>query len=257
MARRPRIDFSGYHHVINRGVDKGDVVRADSDKDLFLQILCKSLKKYHALLHSYCLMDNHYHLLIETTAENLSLLMRNINANYAIYFNKKYKRTGHLWQGRYKYRYITHEPYLYELLRYIEHNPIRAKIATRLDEYTYSSYRQFTGLEPAIACLKNSLLFQWYETAQDVAAFFDMGEGGAMEMIEKEIRKADGAEIDVLYERRQEKKPLEEYFKKVNTIKERNSQIMEAHDNGWSQHKIAKEVKLSQGMVNRIVNGNR
>jgi REP element-mobilizing transposase RayT len=76
--------------------------KCDEDKDKYLEILCKACRTYKVNVHDYCLMDNHYHLLIETTSENLSLFMRQINSNYAIYFNKKYKRTGHLWQGRYK-----------------------------------------------------------------------------------------------------------------------------------------------------------
>jgi len=92
------------------------------DKDKFLEILCKSGINYKVNVHDYCLMDNHYHLLVQTTSSNLSLFMRQINSNYAIYFNKKYKRSGHLWQGRYKSYYIIEERYLYTLFKYIEHN---------------------------------------------------------------------------------------------------------------------------------------
>ena len=102
MARRPRLDFAGFHHIVNRGVARGNIYNSDDDKKKFLEMLCKACTIYKVNVHDYCLMDNHYHLLVETTSENLSLFMRQINGNYAIYFNKKYKRTGHLWQGRYK-----------------------------------------------------------------------------------------------------------------------------------------------------------
>ena len=256
MARRPRIDLAGYHHIVNRGVNRGIVFESKQDKEAFLKILCKSLKKHDAILHSYCLMDNHYHLLLETTSENLSLLMRNINANYAIYFNKKYNRSGHLWQGRYKSWYITNEAYLYELLRYIEHNPLRAKITNSLQEYQYTSYRQFAQLQETIPCLKNSLLFQWFQTTQEIIDFFDMGEGERLEQIDREVEKADNEALAALYKQKDEKQPLDSYFKKDSLLKERNEQIKEAHRDGWSQHKIAKEIGLSQGMINRIVNGN-
>ena len=256
MPRRPRIDFAGYHHIINRGVNKGVVFTSKQDKETFLKILCKSLKKHDAILHSYCLMDNHYHLLLETTSENLSLLMRTINANYAIFFNKKYNRSGHLWQGRYKSWYITNDAYLYELLRYIEHNPLRAKITNALHEYQYGSYRQFVQLQETIPCLKNSLIFQWFQTTQEIIDFFDMGEGERLEHIDREVEKADNEALDVLYKQKDEKQPLDSYFIKDSILKERNKQICEAHRDGWSQHKIAKQVGLSQGMINRIVDGN-
>lgn len=76
MARRSRIDFAGFHHVINRGVAKGNIYKNAEDKNKFLQILCKACSIYKVNVHDYGLMDNHYHLLIETTQENLSLFMR-------------------------------------------------------------------------------------------------------------------------------------------------------------------------------------
>jgi len=255
-ARRPRIDLAGYHHIINRGMNRADVFNDSEDKEMFLKILCKSLKSHNAILHSYCLMDNHYHLLIETNQNNLSMLMRSINANYAIYFNKLKKRTGHLWQGRFKSRYISSEIYLHELLRYIEHNPLRAKITESLHEYPYTSYRQFVGLQKSIPCLKNSLIFQWFETTQEVAEFFDAGEGEKLEQLGKEIQKEED-DIDETHKKAiEEKKPLKEYFNAIVNLDERNKMIKKAYREGWSQHKIAKVVGLSQGMVNRIVNDN-
>ncbi len=257
MARRPRIDLAGYHHIINRGVNRADVFNNSEDKEMFLKILCKSLKSHNAILHSYCLMDNHYHLLIETTRDNLSILMRSINANYAIYFNKLNRRTGHLWQGRFKSRYITNEIYLHELLRYIEYNPLRANIVNSLHEYPYASYRQFVGLQQVIPCLKNSLIFQWFETTQEIAEFFDVGEGDDPEQMDKEIQKENDNINETHIKTIVEKKPLKEYFDTIRNLGERNKMIKKAYSEGWSQHKIAKAIKLSQGMVNRIVNSDR
>ncbi|MFA5214415.1 transposase [Sulfuricurvum sp.] len=106
MARRPRLDMTGYHHVVNRGVARSNIFTSSSDKDKFLQILCKVCKLYDIIVHDYCLMGNHYHLLLETKQENLSLLMRQVNSYYAIYFNKKENRVGHLWQGRFRSWYV-------------------------------------------------------------------------------------------------------------------------------------------------------
>ncbi len=96
MARRPRVQNAGFHHVYNRGVKKRDIFMSDSDKDKFLELLCEVSRLYRFKIHSYCLMDNHYHLLVENTLENLSLGMRQLNSSYAKYFNKKYNRVGHL-----------------------------------------------------------------------------------------------------------------------------------------------------------------
>jgi len=88
MPTRLRVDLAGYHHVINRGVNHCDIFNSDDDKEMFLQIINKSATLHKVTLHDYCLMDNHYHLLIETQKENLSTFMRIVNANYAKYFNK-------------------------------------------------------------------------------------------------------------------------------------------------------------------------
>ena len=89
MPRRPRIDVPGYHHIVNRGVNRTNIFSDPDDKEKFLQILCKACRVYSVIVHDYCLMDNHYHILIENSQTNLSLFMRQINSNYAIYFNKK------------------------------------------------------------------------------------------------------------------------------------------------------------------------
>ena len=94
MPTRIRIDLAGYHHIINRGVDRMNVFRHDEDKEMFLQILNKASILHKIVLHDYYLMDNHYHLLIETEKENLSDCMRVVNANYALYFNKRDLTTG-------------------------------------------------------------------------------------------------------------------------------------------------------------------
>ncbi|HHH53689.1 MAG TPA: hypothetical protein ENK91_08535, partial [Bacteroidetes bacterium] len=123
MPRKPRIDLAGYHHVINRGVNRSDIFVDEYDYETFLKIVCKACRVYKVVLHDYCLMTNHFHLLIETKSENLSSFMKHINGNYAIYANKKQKRSGHFWQGRYYSRYINSDEYFYTLIRYIEQNP--------------------------------------------------------------------------------------------------------------------------------------
>ena len=102
MPRKPRIEIAGYYHIVNRGVEQRVVFKVPDDYEYFEELMCFYMKSYGITLHNYCLMSHHYHLLIETSQENLSKFMKQLNMNYAIYFNKKYKRAGHLWQGRFK-----------------------------------------------------------------------------------------------------------------------------------------------------------
>src|SRR5689334_9740825 len=103
MARPLRIEFPGaYYHVTSRGNEKKDIFKSRRDREKFLSYLQSAVERYKAVIHAYCLMTNHYHLLIETPEGNLSQIMHHINGAYTTYFNVKRKRTGHLFQGRYK-----------------------------------------------------------------------------------------------------------------------------------------------------------
>ena len=158
MPRRPRVDIAGFHHVINRGSNQANIFKEESDYKTFLKILCKAAKAYRVIVHDYCLMSNHYHLLIETSSSNLSLFMKQINSNYAIYANKKYNRSGHFWQGRFYSRYITSEEYFYTLIRYIEQNPIEAKIVSNIKDYPYTLGSVIANKNVPIPCALESKL---------------------------------------------------------------------------------------------------
>ena len=163
MPTRPRINIADYHHIMNRGVGQMDVFRHSEDKDMFLQIVNKTAMIHKIILHDYCLMDNHYHLLIEMQTDNLSLFMRFVSANYAQYFNKNTKRIGHLWQNRYKSRYVTTAPYLYTLIRYIEYNPIEAGLSKQVGEYPFTLAHAIFNGKDFPACTKESILFRDYD----------------------------------------------------------------------------------------------
>jgi len=102
MPRKPRIEIPGYYHIVNRGVEQRTVFETPEDFEYFLGLLETYTRDFGIVLHNYCLMNNHYHLLVQNTQPNLSKFMRQLGMNYAIYFNKKHRRSGHLWQGRYK-----------------------------------------------------------------------------------------------------------------------------------------------------------
>lgn len=144
MARPLRIEYeNAFYHIIKRGLEKREIYKTDKDKEWFLKYLEKSHNKYKSICHAYCLMDNHYHMIIQTPRANLTKVMHYVNASYAMYYNKKNNRAGPLYQGRYKSILIEADEYLYHLSRYIHLNPIRAKVINKLEEYKWSSYQKY------------------------------------------------------------------------------------------------------------------
>lgn len=254
MPRRPRIDMVGCYHIVNRGVEQRIVYKDDEDFDMFLELLCNGCQLYGVNLHGYVLMNNHYHLLIETTRENLSAFMKHINASYAIFFNKKYKRSGHLWQGRFKSWYVTDEAYMYTLISYIENNPLKAKMVRRLGEYKYSSYCSFIEVTKPLACLRNSFIFENFSTIQERIDFFESAE---YEHLLDEIKKASNLVVTNVKEKKPDLKVLKKMFAKVANNDERNRQILKACNEGYSQHAIAECLQISQPQINRIIKKTR
>lgn len=144
MARPLRIEYEGaLYHITARGNEKRKIYFTPTDNEKFLQYLTEAKKKYGILVHCYVLMTNHYHLIIETPEANLSKAMHYINGSYTSYINIKRKRSGHLFQGRYKAILVAKDNYLMELSRYIHLNPVRAGMTQKAEEYIYSSYKAY------------------------------------------------------------------------------------------------------------------
>ena len=147
MARQLRIQYPGaLYHVMSRGNGHQDIFFSNNDRIAFLKNLEGCIKTHNFICHAYCLMDNHYHLLIETPDANLSDVMRDINGNYTQTFNKRKGRVGHLMQDRYKAHVIEKDTYLLEVARDIVLNPIRAKIVDHPDKWRWSSYKTTGGI---------------------------------------------------------------------------------------------------------------
>lgn len=240
----------GYYHIVNRGVEQGIVYKESEDYATFLELLCSGCQLYRVQLHGYVLMSNHYHLLIETKEENLSKFMKHINASYAIYFNRKHKRSGHLWQGRFKSWYVTDERYLYTLIGYIENNPVKAKIVQKLGEYPYSSYLSFAEKAEPISCLKDSFVFKDFTSREDRIEFLGCS---VDERILEEVKKASNLVVTSIKEKKLDSKRLHTIFKKRTETQERNSKILEAYNEGFSQHAIAEYLGYTQPYINKII----
>jgi len=146
MARPLRIEFeNAFYHVMARGNERKDIFRSIGDRKHFVSLFSDVYLRYKGMVYVYTLMNNHYHILLETKEANLSRIMHHINVSYTVYYNKKYERSGHLFQGRYKALLIDKENYLLELSRYIHLNPVRAGIVEKPEDYRWSSYRYYTG----------------------------------------------------------------------------------------------------------------
>ena len=251
MPTRLRVDLAGYHHVINRGVNRSVVFNSFVDKEMFLQIINKSANIHKVVLHDYCIMDNHYHLLIETCKENISTFMRIVNANYAMYYNKKYKRSGHLWQNRYKSKYITSEEYLYTLIRYIEYNPIEANISDKVAKYPFTLASLIFNQKEHSPCCNDSILLNQFDI-KTLHEFLDtsISEDELEFLKEKEKQKVVKGNEGIVLKRLKE---FEEHFIDVQNKGDRNFAIINAYLDGYSQVDIATRLMLSTSLISKVV----
>lgn len=131
--------YGGIYHVIARGNNKEYIFKENTDKGYFLKQLKEHSEGMGYKIYGYVMMDNHYHIIIQTYSKKLQGIMHQINNKYSKYFNGKYNRIGHVFQGRYMAVLVQDERYLLSLLRYIHQNPLKAKICERIDEYRWSS----------------------------------------------------------------------------------------------------------------------
>ncbi len=146
MSRPLRIEYPGaVYHVTSRGDARRAIFYDDIDRVLFLDVLASIVSRFHWLCHAYCLMNNHYHLVVETPEGNLSRGMRQLNGVYTQRFNRRHRKPGHVFQGRYKAIVVEKESYLLELCRYVVLNPVRAKAVETPEAWTWSSYKATAG----------------------------------------------------------------------------------------------------------------
>ena len=254
MPRRPRIEIAGYYHIINRGVEQRVIFKEPDDYVYFEELMCFYMKSYGITLHNYCLMGNHYHLLIETSTDNLSKFMRQLNMNYAIYFNKKYKRVGHLWQGRFKSWFVTDDAYLYILMLYIEQNPLKANMVKEMKEYPYSSYHYFLKKEVP-ECLQEAWIVQNH--GNDSEAIEAMLNSDVDTSVLQELKKASSLIEAPNIDKKPDIKKLTKMLNNTEDIKERNKQIIKAYKQGYSQHMIARVLGISQPAIYGVIKRSR
>lgn len=165
MARPLRLELAGgVYHVTARGNARGRIVEDDADRRAFLDGLDRACSRFGWLCLAYCLMDNHFHLLLETPKPNLARGMRQLNGTYAQTFNRRHGRVGHLLQGRYGALLIERGEHLLAVVRYVVRNPIRAGLCSQPTDWRWSSYRATLGLAPPGPLALDSLLTHFGQT---------------------------------------------------------------------------------------------
>lgn len=211
-----------------------------------MELLGNMLEKFNIQLHAYCLMNNHYHLLLETTDENISEAIQYLNGTYSMYFNRKYKRTGHFWQGRYLSYYLYDDVHAWVVAKYIEQNPITAKMVGQIEVYPYQSFFQWKNRAKYFKLLENSLIFNMTLEEYERYIYEEMKEEEFLQIYATpKIVTRDG-EMRVLYKR------LETFFEEDRDIN-RNINMKKASLYGYSNVEIARFVGLSVRMVGKII----
>jgi putative transposase len=178
MARPLRIEFPGaYYHVTSRGNERARIFFADRDRHDFLSILGDTVGHLGWLCHAYCLMPNHYHLVIQTPEPNLSRGMHHLNGSFTQRLNRRHDRVGHLFQGRFKAILVEREGHLLELARYVVLNPVRAGMVSSPEAYRWSSLRATLGLAPIPGWLSVGPLLSHFGSPQRYCEFVREGVG--------------------------------------------------------------------------------
>jgi REP element-mobilizing transposase RayT len=163
MARPLRLEYEGaVYHITSRGNARQDIFLVDPDRELFLQTLADTVQRFGWICHAYCLMTNHYHLLVETPEANLSRGMRHLNGVYTQAFNRRHMRTGHVLQGRFKAIVVERESHLLELARYVVLNPVRARMVRSAKDWPWSSYRATAGLAESPSFLTTAWILEQF-----------------------------------------------------------------------------------------------
>ena len=273
MARPLRLEFSGaLYHVTSRGDRREAVYENDTDRQAFLSLLDQVCEIHNWLCHAYCLMGNHYHLLVETPDANLSKGMRQLNGVYTQQFNQRHDRVWHVFQGRYKAILVEKQAYLLEVARYIVLNPVRAQMVRSAKDWPWGSYRATAGYAVMPTCLTSDWLLSafgvtWSEAQEHYRQFVQAGKGqpspwqelrnqvylGSEAFVEKMLQHIDGdkshGEIPVS-QRRPIPKSLDEYEQAHTT---RNQAIIEAYlSGGYTLKQIGDHFGLHYSTVSGI-----
>jgi REP element-mobilizing transposase RayT len=279
MARPLRLEFAGaLYHVTSRGDRREPIYDDDKDRVAFLTILGRVVSDCNWVCYAWCLMTNHYHLVVETPDGNLAKGMRQFNGVYTQYSNRRHGRVGHLFQGRYKAILVDEEAYLLEVARYVVLNPVRAGMVRAPGEWPWSSYRAMAGGEPAPDWLEVDALLARFGTGRTraqrrYAEFVAEGAGapslwqglrgqiylGDERFVRRMQTRLDAkAGEDINVPKAQRRAPAPALPSIAARHKDRNQAVLAAHDTGqYSYQQIAEHFGIHFTSVGRIVRAGR
>jgi REP element-mobilizing transposase RayT len=274
MARPLRIEYPGaLYHVTSRGDRQEAIFEDDQDRTAFLNVLGEVISRFRWRCHAYCLMGNHYHLMIETPEGNLTKGMRQLNGVFTQWSNRRHKRSGHVFQGRYKAILVDRDSYFLELARYIVLNPVRAAMVKHPNQWKWSSYGATSGSATAPAWLTTEDLLAEFAKRRAAARrkyreFVTEGMGeesiwkdlqgqiylGDDKFVEQMRSKLDEREEDVNIPRIQQRGPAPKLSALRRQYKNRDDGIRAAYQTGaYSYQQIGKEFGVHFTTVGRIV----
>jgi putative transposase len=273
MSRSLRIlEAGGLYHVHARGNEKMPIYRDDVDRRRFMTILDIATERYRVECHAYCLMTNHYHLVLRTLDPNLSAAMQYLNGVYAQSWNKRHARVGHVFQGRFKGQLMQRDGYFLEACRYVVLNPVRAGLVKNPEDWMWSSYASTAGLVPRLKLLTTALILgpqpasEWKAYRAFVAAGLPendftrairsdapvIGSDAFLAAYRDLIEQADSTEV-VRRVRTIGRPPLAELFNHVHDRGTRNVRIREARERYlYRLSEIASHLSLHYASVSRI-----
>jgi putative transposase len=248
MSRANRIQYPGaLYHVTSRGNRRVNIFVDERDHLIWSDWMAATVDRFGIVVHSFCHMPNHYHLLVETPAANLSECIHYLNSHYAQHFNMRHKLSGHVFQGRFHAILIERQLHLLALIRYIALNPVRAQLVREPEHWQWSSHTGSCGYAPARPWVSDEWLlsqFSGADRAHRVAAyrrFVELGKG-----LPNPLGKSS--------ERRPPGPPLAHFSAMVRQRSDRTMAIVEAHRSGaYSVDQIAEHFKVSSRTVRRAI----
>ena len=199
------------YHIVARGLNKSAIFREKGEKTRILNLIKENYNEYNVKIYAYCIMSNHFHLLLEAELDDLALFISKISASYAHYYNYKHKRVGYVFQGSYRIQWFENDGYFWNCFRYIQINPIKARVCNNIEEYIYSSGEEYYRphkegeeiISKEICCMKNKKFETWkdfvdFHKLNDRNFFIDLPE----DELKQRVRIANEILWDMQYEMR-------------------------------------------------------
>lgn len=276
MSRPLRLELAGgLYHVTSRGNARSEIYLDDEDRLNWLELFSDVCSRFNWICHAYCLMSNHYHIVVETVEGNLSKGMRQLNGVYTQAFNRRHRRVGHVFQGRYKAIMVERDSYLLELSRYVVLNPVRAQMVNDVADWPWSSYRATVGQVALLKCLQVDWLLSQFNSNRDQAIVLYqnfvragiglppvwgklknqifLGEQAFVERLQNQIQTESGDLKEIpKAQRRPLGKSLNDYVQTFGNAKEGMKKAYTSGD--YTMHQIADAFSVHYSTVSRAVN---